>query len=69
MTVALSMSLPGLVGHWLDEWLGTGFVLLILGVLLGFATAFWQLLNIAKGTPHGRARARDRDVDESETHD
>jgi len=48
MTVALEMSVPGLVGYWLDKRFGTKFILLIAGVLLGCAAASWQLSKIAK---------------------
>jgi hypothetical protein len=56
MTIALEMSLPGLAGHWMDERMGTGHVLLIAGVLLGCGVAFWELVRIGRdgvGHDHG----------------
>ena len=47
-TIALEMALPGLVGFWLDRWLGTQVVLLILGVLVGFASGMWHLIQLTK---------------------
>ena len=35
-TIALEMALPGVGGFFLDQWLGTRVVFLILGVLIGF---------------------------------
>jgi F0F1-type ATP synthase assembly protein I len=32
-----------LIGHWLDQWLGTGFLMIVF-VLLGIAGGFVQLI-------------------------
>jgi F0F1-type ATP synthase assembly protein I len=47
-TIALEMVLPALGGFWLDQWLGTQAVFLILGALFGFAAAMWQLIQLTK---------------------
>jgi hypothetical protein len=47
MTIALEMALPGVVGYWLDQRLGTRFVLMLLGFAGGMTLAFWQLMKIA----------------------
>jgi hypothetical protein len=47
MVVSLEMVLPGLVGYWVDSKLGTVALFLVLGVLIGTATAarhLWQML-------------------------
>ena len=63
MTIALEMAVPGLVGHWLDERFATGFLLTLLGVVLGCSVAFWQLLQIAKNPPNGGTESRQREED------
>ena len=45
-TVALEMVLPALGGVWLDAKLGTKFLFLILGAVLGFVVGFWHLLKL-----------------------
>lgn len=47
-TIALEMAVPGVVGYWLDRRLGTGFLLLLLGVIAGFATGMISLVNLAR---------------------
>ena len=49
-TISLGMALPGLIGLWLDRWLGTGVLFVIVGVILGFSTGIWQLIKLT--TPH-----------------
>lgn len=44
--VALQMALPGLIGAWLDQRLGTRFLVLA-GVLIGLAIGIQQLLRLA----------------------
>lgn len=54
-TVALEMVVPALLGYWLDQWLGTRMVFLILGAILGFATGFYSLLRLTRPSdPKGR---------------
>jgi hypothetical protein len=47
MVVAMTMVLPGLAGHWLDEQLGTVVVFLLVGLGLGCTAAVFQLMQIA----------------------
>jgi ATP synthase protein I len=47
-TIALEMVLPCLVGFWLDQWLGTWVVLVVLGAIVGFAAGMWQLIQLSK---------------------
>lgn len=42
------MALPPLGGFWLDSKLGTGFLFVVIGALLGFTLGVFQLLQLAK---------------------
>ena len=48
MTIAAEMVVPGLLGYWLDQRLGTKAVFLLLGFVLGGILAAFALLRIAK---------------------
>lgn len=48
MTIALGMVVPGLVGYWLDNRLGTRALLTILGFGLGLTFGIWELLRMAR---------------------
>ena len=50
--IALEMVIPALIGVWLDRLLGTVVLCVILGVFLGMALGFWQLLKIAYHDPN-----------------
>jgi hypothetical protein len=59
-TISLEMVLPGLLGYWLDQWLGTGYWLAMGGFALGFVVAFIHLLQIASADqPPSTARRKD----------
>ena len=47
-SIALEMALPGVGGHFVDNWLDTKVVFLILGVLIGFAAGMWHLILLTK---------------------
>ena len=38
-TISLCLVLPVLLGYYADQWLGTGFLLTIVGLLFGLAAA------------------------------
>jgi F0F1-type ATP synthase assembly protein I len=48
MLVALEMVLPGLVGHWIDRWLGTVVLFLLVGLGLGCTAAVVHLLQMVR---------------------
>lgn len=48
MTIAAEMAVPALVGHWLDGKFGTGVILTLVGVGLGFALGTWHLILLAR---------------------
>ena len=45
---SLMMALPGLFGHWADEKLGTGMLLLVLGAIFGLIMGMWHLTKLTK---------------------
>ncbi len=52
-TISFEMVLPGMVGFWIDQRLGTKAIFLVLGVVLGFATGLWHLIRLGKSSPPG----------------
>jgi len=46
--IALEMVIPAVIGVGLDRVLGTVALFAILGVMLGMALGFWQLIKIAR---------------------
>ena len=46
MTISLEMVVPGLIGYWLDTKLGTKFILMLAGFVLGFTAAIKHLLHL-----------------------
>ena len=58
MTISLEMVVPGLVGYWLDQRLGTRVVFLLIGFALGGVLAAVALLRIARNhsQPGGRQK-------------
>jgi Putative F0F1-ATPase subunit Ca2+/Mg2+ transporter len=51
MTISLEMVVPGLVGYWIDQRLGTRIVFLLIGFAFGGVLATLALMKIAKGGP------------------
>lgn len=48
MTISAEMVVPGLLGYWLDQWLGTRVLFLLIGFGAGAALATSALMRIAK---------------------
>ncbi len=48
MTISLEMSLPGVLGFWLDGRWGTGVLFTVLGVVVGFSVGMLHLVKLAK---------------------
>ena len=46
--IAFEMVIPAVIGIGLDRLFGTGALFAILGVILGMALGFWQLLKFAR---------------------
>jgi hypothetical protein len=53
MTISLEMVVPGLVGYWLDQRLGTKAILTVVGFALGTTLGMWHLIRIANDPPPG----------------
>lgn len=45
-SICLLMIVPGLIGYAIDRFLGTGFVFLILGLIIGMGGAVMQLMKL-----------------------
>lgn len=44
MSIALEMVVPGLLGYWLDHYLGTKLLFAVLGFAFGLTFGIWQLV-------------------------
>jgi F0F1-type ATP synthase assembly protein I len=42
------MAIPGILGHLLDRWLGTWFLFLAIGGMLGFFVGLFSLIRLAE---------------------
>jgi len=49
MTISAEMVVPGLLGYWLDQQLGTRVLFLFVGFALGGVLATLSLMRVAKG--------------------
>jgi len=47
MVIAIGLGFAG--GHFLDGWLGTGYLFLVIGILLGIAAGFWNVYRMLLG--------------------
>ncbi len=56
MLVALEMVLPGLAGHWLDRWLGTVVLFLLIGMALGCTAAVLHLVQMTRAENRPKPR-------------
>ncbi len=63
MVVSLEMVLPGLVGHWLDERLGTVVLLMLLGFALGGTAAAVHLVHMVRAENELRSAKRNSHAD------
>jgi len=60
MTVSMEMVVPGLIGLWLDERIGSTPLLALAGFGLGMTTAIWHLLRMTDATRGGRESSAGR---------
>lgn len=58
-SIALEMVVPPVLGLWIDEKLGTGFVFVSLGAVLGFCTGMLSLLKMAKSVAQPNREKRE----------
>jgi ATP synthase protein I len=47
-SIGIEMVLPGVIGYWIDQRLGTKIVFLILGLIVGFVGGIMQLIKLTK---------------------
>jgi F0F1-type ATP synthase assembly protein I len=52
-TVCLEMTIPGLIGYWVDGRLGTSPWLMLLGFAVGAPLAMWHLIQMTSQRPKG----------------
>jgi F0F1-type ATP synthase assembly protein I len=57
-TIAISFSLPALIGFGLDRWWGSGPVCTLIGVVLGFAVGLLQILRFSREIPGRPVRGK-----------
>ena len=50
-TIGFSIAICFVIGYWCDRWLGTSPIFAVVGLGLGLATAFLQLLKLIKKLP------------------
>lgn len=46
-TICLEMVIPAVIGCWLDQWLGTGMVFVVVGAAVGLIAGMVHLVRIA----------------------
>jgi hypothetical protein len=49
VTISLEMVIPGLIGYWIDQRLGTQVVFVLLGFAVGMVLFVWQLMRLTAG--------------------
>ena len=62
ISISVAMVVPGLAGYWLDGKLGTGFVFLLLGMVLGVVVGIWQLVRLTQKKTASKSSPRDSEV-------
>lgn len=59
-SVGMCLAIPVLAGYYLDQWLGTGYLFLFLGLFFGFAAAAVQfrklLVSLERETKNKRSK-------------
>lgn len=61
-TICLEMVIPAVIGRWLDQWLGTGMVFVVIGATAGMIAGMVHLVRIANSDLAASADGRsDRD--------
>lgn len=51
IALCMEMALPALAGFWLDNKLGTKFILLLVGLGLGITAGIYGLIRLTKNPP------------------
>ncbi len=62
--IAAQMVVPGLIGYWIDEKLGTRIVFMLVGFAIGITSAIMQLVRMT-GTNAGPKHPSDKNYPQS----
>ena len=57
-TISLTAVLPAVGGYFIDNWLGTKIVFILIGLALGMTGAGFQLMNLVKRLERQAARRK-----------
>ena len=57
-TISLTAVLPAVGGYFIDNWLGTKMVFILIGLALGMTGAGFQLMNLVKKLERQTARGK-----------
>lgn len=57
-SIALQMVLPGLLGYWIDQKLGTRMLFLVAGLAMGMTLALVHLIRLPTKGPRSSTSAR-----------
>jgi hypothetical protein len=52
--ISLEMVVPGLIGYWLDQKLGSRIVLTLIGFGIGLSLGTWHLIRLAQTGEQGK---------------
>jgi F0F1-type ATP synthase assembly protein I len=55
-TVGLVAVMPIVMGRWVDNWLATKPIFILIGVVLGFVAAGFQLMRLVRSLNQGKNR-------------
>jgi F0F1-type ATP synthase assembly protein I len=55
-TVGLVAVMPIVMGSWVDNWLATKPIFILIGVVLGFVAAGFQLMRLVRSLNQGKNR-------------
>lgn len=58
-TACLTMVLPALLGHYVDQRLGTKFLFILVGLALGMALGIFQLIRLVKSLDDSKQSKQD----------
>jgi hypothetical protein len=68
MTVSLEMVIPGFLGLWLDQYLGTRLLFAVIGFAFGLVGGMWHLVQMARMSADSKQASGPRD-DQRDTRD
>jgi F0F1-type ATP synthase assembly protein I len=63
-TICLEMVIPAVIGYWLDQWLGTGTVFVLIGAGVGLVAGMMHLIRIANAETGPSARGESAENNE-----